>query len=78
MTLAYLVYLALSQLVEIVHESIYRQSDSIWVADKDHAIEEAEQIRTGRVEVNGGVINPLASFRGYKSRGMFWNLESAS
>ncbi len=55
--------------IEIANNSSYGLSGSVWSSDNDHAIKVAKQIRTGQVEVNGGMFNPTAPFGGYKKSG---------
>ena len=38
-------------------------------ADEERAKQVARRIRSGQVEINGGVFNPLAPFGGYKQSG---------
>ena len=38
--------------------------------DPDRALAFARRIRTGQIDVNGGVYNPLAPFGGYKQSGV--------
>jgi acyl-CoA reductase-like NAD-dependent aldehyde dehydrogenase len=42
----------------------------VWGGTKEHAIEVAQKMRTGQVDVNGADFNPLAPFGGYKQSGM--------
>jgi acyl-CoA reductase-like NAD-dependent aldehyde dehydrogenase len=55
--------------VRIANDSMYGLAGGVWSADEDHAKRVARQIRTGQVEINGGVFNPLAPFGGYKQSG---------
>jgi aldehyde dehydrogenase (NAD+) len=55
--------------IEIANDSIYGLSGAVWSGDKDRAIEVAKRIRTGQVEINGGMFNPNAPFGGYKQSG---------
>jgi aldehyde dehydrogenase (NAD+) len=41
----------------------------VWSADPERAQRIARRLRTGQVEINGGVFNPLAPFGGYKQSG---------
>jgi aldehyde dehydrogenase (NAD+) len=41
----------------------------VWCGDAERAQRGARRIRTGQVEINGGVFNPLAPFGGYKQSG---------
>jgi acyl-CoA reductase-like NAD-dependent aldehyde dehydrogenase len=55
--------------VEIANDSAYGLSGSVWSADAQHAIEVARRLRTGQVDINGGLFNPLAPFGGFKQSG---------
>jgi aldehyde dehydrogenase (NAD+) len=55
--------------IEIANDSIYGLSGAVWSSDQERAIKVAKQIRTGQVEVNGGMFNPLAPFGGFKQSG---------
>jgi aldehyde dehydrogenase (NAD+) len=55
--------------VQIANDSIYGLAGGVWSADEERAVSVARQIRTGQVEINGGVFNPLAPFGGYKQSG---------
>jgi acyl-CoA reductase-like NAD-dependent aldehyde dehydrogenase len=55
--------------VRIANDSIYGLAGGVWSADEERAKAVALRIRTGQVEINGGVFNPLAPFGGYKQSG---------
>jgi aldehyde dehydrogenase (NAD+) len=55
--------------VRIAHDSIYGLAGGVWSGDEERAVGVARRIRTGQVEINGGVFNPLAPFGGYKQSG---------
>jgi aldehyde dehydrogenase (NAD+) len=55
--------------IEIANDSVYGLSGSVWSKDAEHAIAVARRIRTGQVDINGGVFNPLAPFGGFKQSG---------
>lgn len=55
--------------VEIANDTIYGLSGAVWSGDADHAKQVARQIRTGQVDINGGMYNPMAPFGGYKQSG---------
>ena len=55
--------------VRIANDSIYGLAGGVWSADEERAKAVARRIRTGQVEINGGVFNPLAPFGGYKQSG---------
>ena len=41
----------------------------MWSSDVERAKRVARRLRTGQVDLNGGVFNPLAPFGGYKQSG---------
>ncbi|HEU4973686.1 MAG TPA: aldehyde dehydrogenase family protein, partial [Baekduia sp.] len=51
------------------NDSQYGLAGGVWSADEERAKRVARRIRTGQVEINGGVFNPLAPFGGYKQSG---------
>jgi aldehyde dehydrogenase (NAD+) len=51
------------------HDSQYGLAGGVWSGDAERAQRVARRIRTGQVEINGGVFNPLAPFGGYKQSG---------
>jgi aldehyde dehydrogenase (NAD+) len=55
--------------VRIANDSVYGLAGGVWSADEARAVDVARRIRTGQVEINGGVFNPLAPFGGYKQSG---------
>jgi acyl-CoA reductase-like NAD-dependent aldehyde dehydrogenase len=55
--------------VRIANDTDYGLAGGVWSADQDRAIEVARRIRTGQIEINGGVFNPIAPFGGYKQSG---------
>jgi aldehyde dehydrogenase (NAD+) len=55
--------------VRIANDSMYGLAGGVWSADEERAKRVARRIRTGQVEINGGVFNPLAPFGGYKQSG---------
>jgi aldehyde dehydrogenase (NAD+) len=56
--------------IDIANDTEYGLAGSVWAGNKDHAIEIAQKLRTGQVDVNGGNFNPAAPFGGYKSSGI--------
>jgi aldehyde dehydrogenase (NAD+) len=55
--------------VAIANDTIYGLAGGVWSGDEQRAINVARRIRTGQVEINGGVFNPLAPFGGFKQSG---------
>jgi acyl-CoA reductase-like NAD-dependent aldehyde dehydrogenase len=55
--------------VEIANDSMYGLAGGVWSSDEERAKAVARRMRTGQVEVNGGVFNALAPFGGYKQSG---------
>jgi acyl-CoA reductase-like NAD-dependent aldehyde dehydrogenase len=56
--------------IEIANDTPYGLSGAVWGGTKEHAIEVAQRLRTGQVDVNGADFNPLAPFGGYKQSGI--------
>ncbi|MGA2036809.1 MAG: aldehyde dehydrogenase family protein [Acidimicrobiales bacterium] len=56
--------------IRIANDTIYGLAGGVWAGDKEHAEAVARKLRTGQVEVNGGVFNPIAPFGGYKQSGI--------
>ncbi|HUA12635.1 MAG TPA: aldehyde dehydrogenase family protein [Solirubrobacteraceae bacterium] len=55
--------------VEIANDTQYGLAGGVWSGSEERAKGVARRLRTGQVEVNGGVFNPLAPFGGYKQSG---------
>ena len=55
--------------VDIANDSQYGLAGGVWSGDEERAKRVARRMRTGQVEVNGGVFNALAPFGGYKQSG---------
>ena len=55
--------------IRIANDSQYGLAGGVWSGDEERAKSVARRIRTGQVEINGGVFNPLAPFGGYKQSG---------
>ena len=56
--------------VEIANGTIYGLAGGVWSADPAHAEAVARRLRTGQVDINGAMFNPLAPFGGYKQSGV--------
>jgi acyl-CoA reductase-like NAD-dependent aldehyde dehydrogenase len=55
--------------VVIANDTDYGLAGGVWSGSEERAKKVAKRIRTGQVEINGGVFNPLAPFGGYKQSG---------
>jgi aldehyde dehydrogenase (NAD+) len=55
--------------IRIANATDYGLAGGVWSADPERAKRVARRIRTGQVEINGGVFNPLAPFGGVKQSG---------
>jgi acyl-CoA reductase-like NAD-dependent aldehyde dehydrogenase len=55
--------------IAIANGTIYGLSGAVWSADPARAQRVARRLRAGQVHVNGGAVNPLAPFGGYKQSG---------
>jgi len=55
--------------VRLANATNYGLAGGVWSGDEERAKEVARKLRTGQVEINGGVFNPLAPFGGYKQSG---------
>lgn len=55
--------------VAIANATSYGLAGGVWSGDPERAQRIARRLRTGQVEINGGVFNPLAPFGGYKQSG---------
>lgn len=51
------------------NDTVYGLAGGVWSGDEERAKRVARRLRTGQVEINGGVFNPLAPFGGYKQSG---------
>jgi aldehyde dehydrogenase (NAD+) len=56
--------------VEIANGTIYGLAGGVWSGDQNHAEQVARRLRTGQVDINGAMYNPLAPFGGYKQSGV--------
>ena len=56
--------------VRIANDTVYGLSGGVWGADAERAqVASARRIRTGQLEINGGGVQPVAPFGGYKQSG---------
>jgi hypothetical protein len=55
--------------IRIANGTMYGLAGGVWSGDLERAQRVARRLRTGQVEINGGVFNPLAPFGGYKQSG---------
>jgi len=55
--------------VRLANATVYGLAGGVWSGDPERAQRVARRLRTGQVEVNGGVFNPLAPFGGYGQSG---------
>ena len=55
--------------VRKANDTVYGLAGGVWSGDEERAKRVARRIRTGQVEINGGVFNPLAPFGGFKQSG---------
>ncbi len=55
--------------VRLANATSYGLAGGVWSGDEERAQRVARRLRTGQVEINGGVFNPLAPFGGYKQSG---------
>ncbi len=67
--LAVIPYDTEDEAVAIANDTIYGLHAGVWSADPDRALAVARRLRTGMVDVNGGVFNPLAPWGGTKQSG---------
>jgi acyl-CoA reductase-like NAD-dependent aldehyde dehydrogenase len=56
--------------VEIANGTIYGLAGGVWSSDPAHAEAVARRMRTGQIDINGAMYNPLAPFGGYKQSGV--------
>jgi aldehyde dehydrogenase (NAD+) len=63
-------YDAEDEAVDIANGTIYGLAGGVWSGDPAHAEQVARRLRTGQVDINGAMYNPLAPFGGYKQSGV--------
>jgi acyl-CoA reductase-like NAD-dependent aldehyde dehydrogenase len=67
--LVVLTYKDEEEAVHIANDTIYGLGGGVWSKDEAHAVRIARRIRTGQVDINGGMFNSNAPFGGYKQSG---------
>jgi acyl-CoA reductase-like NAD-dependent aldehyde dehydrogenase len=55
--------------VRIANDTEYGLAGGVFSASEERATAIARRIRTGQIEINGAVFNPLAPFGGFKQSG---------
>jgi acyl-CoA reductase-like NAD-dependent aldehyde dehydrogenase len=56
--------------VRIANSTIFGLGGAVWSADVERAVRVGRRIDTGGIDINGGVFNPIAPFRGVKQSGI--------
>jgi acyl-CoA reductase-like NAD-dependent aldehyde dehydrogenase len=56
--------------VRIANDTVYGLGGGVWAGSDERAIAVARRIRTGQVDINGGIWNPAAPFGGFKQSGI--------
>ncbi|MFT4570054.1 MAG: acyl-CoA reductase-like NAD-dependent aldehyde dehydrogenase [Candidatus Binatia bacterium] len=56
--------------VRIANSTIFGLGGAVWSGDVDRAVRVGRRIDTGGIDINGGVFNPIAPFRGVKQSGI--------
>ncbi len=59
-----------AEAIEIANDTIYGLAGGVWAETDEKAFEVARKLRTGQVEINGGMWNNVAPFGGYKQSGV--------
>lgn len=67
--MALIPYDTVEEAVTIANDTVYGLSAAVWSGDSEQGLEVARRLRAGQVELNGGALNPLAPFGGYKRSG---------
>jgi acyl-CoA reductase-like NAD-dependent aldehyde dehydrogenase len=55
--------------IRIANDTVYGLSGGVWSRDPARAERVARRMRTGMVDINGGVFNPMQPFGGYRQSG---------
>ena len=55
--------------VRIANDTPYGLAGAVWAGSDERAVEVARRLRTGQVDINGGPLNIMAPFGGYKQSG---------
>lgn len=56
--------------VRIANDTVYGLGGGVWAGSDERALSVARRLRTGQVDINGGIWNPAAPFGGYKQSGI--------
>lgn len=56
--------------IRLANSTIFGLGGAVWSADVDRAVRVGRRIDTGGIDINGGVFNPIAPFRGVKQSGI--------
>ncbi len=56
--------------VRIANATVYGLGGAVWAGSEARALAVARRLRTGQVDINGGVWNPRAPFGGYRQSGL--------
>ena len=67
--LSVMTYKSEDDAVRIANDTSYGLAAAVWSGDSKRALRVARRLKTGQVDVNGGVFNPLAPFGGCKQSG---------
>ncbi len=55
--------------VALANDTIYGLNAAVWSGDPQRALAVARRLRSGMVDINGGMMNPMAPWGGYKQSG---------
>jgi acyl-CoA reductase-like NAD-dependent aldehyde dehydrogenase len=67
--LVVLTYESVDEAIALANGTEYGLAAAVWGPDDDDAFTVAQQLRAGRVDINGAAWNPSAPFGGYKQSG---------